>query len=323
MTGKVYFIDPNKPNVRIGGVFNSCSWENSISNYRNSAEIIIPRLRAQRNGGGINIPVTNFLRAGFGVEIKCGYNEENDSVFTGYIATVVDKGLRIEIKCEGFSYLLKDRIINKSYKNPELKEILQEVINDTAIKLHPLIPKVILSGSIVFKNKTCLQVLEYLREKCLLTVFFNHNVLYVGLKFIPQGRKIKYRFGWNVINSDSLLFTDNAITTKVVVSTRKSDGGQIVSTSGSGTVLNIKIKNIQDQAFLKQLTKDIDKAKNNSYLTGDFETFLKPYANVYDTAVIENRRFSAQNGEYLIDGVKGSCSESGGRQVIHISIKLK
>lgn len=324
LTGRVYFKDPDdKTNRTYAGSFSSCEWENSIDDYRNTAKIVLPRFARGNKRNDIPSFIYQILKRGFSAKIKCGYDGRNQIVFDGFISSMTEKGSTIEITCEGYSYLLRNRVIGKIYHNVKLRPLLEEIISGTGIKLHDSIPDVTLSGNVNFSKMTGIDALEYFKNKCFQNVHFFNDVLYVGLKFIPVGQVIKYKVGWNVINIDNLSILEEIISTKVVVSKRLPSGLKVESTSGEGNVLKIDIRHFTDSAFIKKVADSIHKDKTEVYVTGSFVTFLQPYAKPYDSCIIDNPRFPDYNGKYLIGSVKGSMSTTGGgRQTIGLSIKL-
>jgi len=333
MTGKATYtsIGENGKEIIITAPFHSCEWENSISNYCSYAKITLPgicSLKAHKynpndHSGKIrSVPVDTVIKTGMKVKIECGYNHKNDLQFSGFIVSTNIKNFRLEILCEGYSYQLRNKSVYVSLRNPTVFGMLTGFLRNTDIKLSPDIPEITLTGNVKFPaGSTGLTVLEYLKKRRL-TVFFYHNVLYVGLKYKQVGSEIKYQIGWNVIKNDLLLYKENQNKYSIRLELRNDDGSKTIVTEGSGTTTKINIENIKDLPFLELLAKDISLNKNPGHYSGEIETFLKPFIKPTDTANISDTQFLERNGKYFVESVKGEFGPNGGRQKVRLAIKL-
>lgn len=85
-----------------------------------TATIIIPK-KLSFQGKPIVAGSDSLFKRGDPVEIKLGYSDRLNTVFTGYISALKPK-LPIEISCDDEMYLLKKKIIKKkSYTSVTLK----------------------------------------------------------------------------------------------------------------------------------------------------------------------------------------------------------
>lgn len=313
----------------ISGPVNSLKWQNSIDNYCNSAQVIIPGICRLKGHNYLSekfnkpaIPVNQIIKTGMPIKIECGYDNKNKERFSGYVVSTNIIDSRLVIECEGYTYLLRKKAFSKSYFNPTLKQLLTDLIAGTKIKLSNKIQNVSFVGTIGFGQKRGIDVVEYLKEKCGLTIWFNGNEMYVGLKYIQFGNEVKCRVNWNIIRSDTLLYKESDIY-KTEIQTRKKDGSKIIVTEGTGTTVKVNVRHIKDENYLKKLANDIRKDRNPGSYTGSIMLFLEPVLKPTDTIVLIDNDFPERSGKYFVDSVGGSFNTSGGRQEAKIGIKLQ
>jgi hypothetical protein len=215
---------------------------------------------------------------------------------------------------------------NKSYVNTTVREILQDVVYGTDIKLSDEIP-VIPIATVWFKNFTKLQVLEYFKEKCLLTIYFDFDVLYCGIRAGKLKKNVKHRLNWNVIKDDSLLFNADKgfATVNIEVRNRSQSGQHRKGASAVQTPGNVKTKNvslINDEKTLSDIAAEQKKILNNRGYSGSITAFLHPYAEPGMSTTIIDKQYKERNGKYFIESVSGSFGPEGGRQTIGIGFFL-
>ncbi|HCW06895.1 MAG TPA: hypothetical protein DGG95_05980 [Cytophagales bacterium] len=306
---------------------NAIKWSRSIYDLSDTATIILPAVgRLTRGIDGKKIKTTDLLIGGTPVSIYAGYDNKNDLHFKGFISRVNFK-IPVEIECEGYSYILRNKLgIDKSYKNTTVKSILQELIGDTEIKLHPDIPNIPIEKC-QFINASGIQVLEWFKEKCLLTVYFVYDQIYVGGDTLVPGQTIKLRLGWNVVKDDELKFHPKEFAdVKISILNRQANGQFISQTSSNnnGQISGIKkIRTlISDPKTMKAIAERERTLLVNSGYEGMVTAFLKPFATPGMVALIYDTKFKQRTGKYFITGIEGSFSKSGGRQKIKIGYFL-
>lgn len=305
----------------------SLKWKVSVDDYCDTASITLPamcRLKDKENNYS-NVPTGQAFKEGTPVEIYGGYDNNNYLQFKGFINRINFK-VPVEIECEGYSYQLRRKVINKSFGRTTLTEVLNYIIAGTDIKLSPLNPATIVFEKTTFKNYNALQVLDFLKEKYLLTCFFRYDELYVGWRATYAGNEVKLRLNWNVIKDDSLLFnTYTGSTVHIEMESRKADG-----TRGKKKAQNVmkpgdvkKVKTfIQSEADKQMAANDRQQVENKKGYSGAITGYLIPFARHGDTAVIIDKKYAERNGNYFIDSVEGSLGSSGGRQKIAIGFAL-
>ena len=196
----------------------------------------------------------------------------------------------------------------------------------TDIKLSADIPEIPLRN-IYFKNVKGTDVLDYLKNKCLLTVYFNHNVLYCGLKMTEPKATIKLRLGWNVIKDNDLKFNTGRelATVNIQIEKRKPDGTKVKAKHGGvkdGSVKILKVRHINDEALLKKIAEEERQKMLYRGYEGMLTCFAVPYSEPGMAANIYDSRYPERTGKYFIEAVDGEFGPNGGRQKLKIGATI-
>ncbi|BAV09398.1 hypothetical protein SAMN05421788_101834 [Filimonas lacunae] len=310
----------------------SATWSRSMDNYADSAKIKLPALcRLVKTGDQYEIPemsTNQVLKSGMPVTISCGYNGLDKVRFKGFIKQI-NFSVPLEIECEGYSFLLQmdKKIMKHNYVKTTVKKILQDLVADTSIKLSPLVPDIPVSKA-ELANKSGVQVLEWLKTNMLLTVYFNFDELYVGLRYVDMKRSttVKHKLGWNVIKDNQLTFNSDKTDTQVNISlkARQPDGVKKEWTdTGTGNKKVLTIQGIDlDSSFLQKLRDDRQLQENQKGYGGKITGFLEPACDLNTVSAISDPRYIERAGNYVIESIEGSFDASGGRQHIGIGIKI-
>lgn len=321
MTASVSFkgFKPVKPNA--------LTWSRSVENFSDTAQVKLPN--KARIVGGVNdgkfVQTGTQFPEGTLVEIYAGYNGENDLQFKGFVRRI-NFTIPVEIECEGYSYQLRKKLgINKSYKATTIKSILADLIQGTDIKLHPSIPNIPIE-KVTFQNASGIQVLEWMKEKCLLTCYFVYDQLYVGGLQLAPSTTAKFRLGWNVVKDNELKFNEKEFSeVKITVLNRKANG-QLSGKSSAPHGIVSGVKKLKTLITDSKTQSDIAERergfiKNRGY-EGTITAFLKPFVVPNMAVQIEDLKYKSRTGKYFVTGVDGSFSKSGGRQKIKIGNTL-
>lgn len=306
----------------------SLKWKLSVDDYCDTASITLPAMcrMVDKERNHSTIPTGQAIKEGTPVAIYAGYDGKNDLQFKGFVSRINFK-VPVEIDCEGYSWQLRRKMINKTFARTTVKEVLNFIIAGTDIKLSAKNPDKIIFEHTRFENYTALQVLDFLKEKYLLTVFFQYDELYVGWRSAYTGNEVKHRLNWNVIKDDSLLFnTYTGTTVHIELESRKADG-----TRGKKRAQNVmkpgdvkKVKTfIQDDDDKQLAADDRQQLENKKGYSGALTGYLKPFCRPGDTSIIIDKKYQERNGRYFIDSVEGSFGSGGGRQKIAIGFALK
>lgn len=289
-----------------------------------------------------NVPVTSvqtakLFKEGDKVAIDAGYNADMRNEFRGFVRRV-NLTTPITIEMEGYAWQLRSKNILKSWKKTTVKEVLTEVIKGTDIVLSPDIPNIPLPF-FVSPNWSGLKILEYLKEKSLLTVCFDDNVLYAG---IEEGRtttdasgnksltglaEVKHNIGYNCVsnqpNLKQRLGKDNPI--RVRITARQKTGKTILYEAGdpNGEVQTINMPFIRDHDALKQMADaKLKKLKYDGY-EGVITGFLQPYCKPGWKDTLTDKRYAgARAGTYFIPGTEVHFGAKGAKRMTSITYRL-
>lgn len=306
----------------------SLKWDINIDNYSDTASIVIPAMCKLINKDVIynNVPTGLQIKEGTKVEIMAGYDGKNDQQFKGFVKRINFK-VPMEVECEGYSYQLRRKIINKSFGKTTVKAVLNYLIQGTDITLSDKCPERIDFEPATFRNYTGVQVLDFLKEKYKLTVFFEYDKLYVGWLATYKGNTVKLRLNWNVIKDDQLLFaTYTGATVHIEMESRAKNG-----TKKKAKASNIlkpgdikRVKTLISNGTDKQLAaNDLQLLENKKGYTGTMLCFLKPFLRPGMTVEIIDKKYSERNGKYFIEGTPGNFNTGGGRQMPKIGFTVK
>jgi len=315
---KIGSFKPVKPNA--------VKWSRSVDNYSDSATIKLPAISMLKREGDVYERVQTGLqfKEGMLVEVNAGYNGLNDLRFKGFLRRI-NFTIPLEIECEGYSYQLRKKLdFSKSYKSTTVLKILEDLIQGTDIKLSSDIPNIPLEKA-TFQNCTGIQVLEWLKEKCLLTVYFNYDTLYVGMLQLQPKKSVKFRLGWNVIKDNELKFNDQKefAEVRIQVASRKKDGKKEKSFVGKKDGQVKKFRSVlKDSSVLAAIAQEKRNEILNRGYEGGITAFLKPFAEPGMAAIIDDTKYPDRKGKYFISGIDGDFSSSGGRQKVKIGNSL-
>jgi len=306
---------------------NALKWKVSVDNYSDYGVLHIPAITMLKKSGNQYEKVQTGLAftEGQKVEFYCGYNGVNKLRFKGFIRRI-NFTVPLEIECEGYSYQLRKKLdITKTYTNTTVKAILQDIVSGTDIILSTDIPNVPIPKA-VFKHCTGTQVLDFLKDKCLLSVYFHFDVLYVGLLETKPTKTVKFRLGWNVIKDNELKFSDKKefADVRIKLVKRQKDGKTKTSFYGGkdGQVVEKRISLIDDEATLEKIAEREKARLTNRGYEGGITAFLEPIVNIGDSVSIEDIKYQERKGNYFVTGIEGEFSTSGGRQKIRIGNSL-
>ncbi|MBO9200583.1 MULTISPECIES: hypothetical protein [Niastella] len=321
-------------NVTVEGIKNiikpnGISWKRSVTDYSDTATIKLPAVAMLKKEGGEYERIETGIKfqEGKKITIACGYDGKNPVQFKGFISQI-KPNIPLEIECEGYSYQLrKKQAFNKSYRaGTNMKKVLTDLIDGTDITLSKAIPDVIIQSPVQFSGKTAIQVLDWFKEQMLMTVYFNFQELYVGLKYTNFKNTIKLRLGWNVVEDNDLKFNPNKnlSNVKVALSTKQKDGKtQYADPKSKGNdSKQIKMKVRLDPDTLKKIQEDQKRKLMNRGYEGSLTSFLVPFAEPAMAVEIDDPKYPARAGKYFIEAVEGEFGSGGGRQKIKIEASL-
>jgi len=271
------------------------------------------------------------------VSIDLGYNGDLRNEFRGFVRRI-NQTVPLEIEMEGYAFQLRNKTVLKSWKKTNVKEVLTDVIKGTDVILSPDIPDIPLPY-FVSANWTGLRILEYLKEKMLLTVCFDDNVLFVG---IEEGRSISnlggdksrtglaevvYNIGYNCpTNQPNLkrrLGKDDRVLVRI--RSRQKTGKTIMYEAGDidGAVHTTNMQFASDPSVLQLMAEaKLKRLKYDGY-EGTLIGFLQPFCKPGWKAILKDEKYvGAGIGTYFIAGTEVHFGAKGGRRMVSITYRL-
>jgi hypothetical protein len=333
--------------VKIGalsftGGINDLTIKKSVNAIVDTAVLKIPGLgrvislsNPTANLPNSSVQTAKLFKEGDKVSIDLGYNKDLRNEFRGFVRRV-NLTTPLSIEMEGYGWQLRNQNILASWKVTTIKQVLERVIQGTDIVLSPDLADIKLT-SFYIKNESGLKVLEYFKEKMLLTVYFDDNVLYVG---IQEGRttaegpgqngtlaEVKYNIGFNCVGNQSdlkqRLAKDNLV--RVRLKTKGKKGKHVLYEAGDegGAVIDRIIPFSNDEAYLKEKAAAFLKRLKYDGYEGKITGFLQPFAKPGYKAIITDKRFEgARAGTYFVPAVEVTFGRSGAKRKVEITYRL-
>lgn len=265
------------------------------------------------------------IKPGDKVTITLGYEEKYEGVeFIGYVSKVKPT-IPLEIHCEDAMWLLRRKNINKAFGKTTLKNVLEEVVSGTSLRLSDKIEEMGIDKLIV-QDKNGSQVLQYLKETFSLSAFIEDNgKLYCGLQQLTNiGETAKYDLNYNLVSNDLEFKTEDDKKLKIRYTYIDNKNKKTIVEVGDpdGELRTFTVKNVSDEKILKQMaTAELSKLKYAGF-EGNVTSFLIPYATRGMSADIIDKEHPNRNGKYFIKKVETSFSTAGARRKVTIGNKL-
>jgi hypothetical protein len=299
----------------------------SIFEYVDKCMIKLPiTARIKREGEVIteSAETAKQFEEGDKVAVSLGYNGKLVKEFEGFISRV-NFTSPVEVECEGYSYQLRKKTYTGTYTAIELKKILEIIIEETDIKLHPNIESFKID-KLIMNGRTGTDILESIKgiSGQLVRFHFDGNILWGGLAFLDKKKDVKYKLGWNVIKDNNLKLHQKKLANVTINWVgQKQDGSKVHVKAGKGGVIKTKTSHhITDEATLQKLA-DTEKSKlEYDGYEGKITAFGLPYCEHGDVAVLIDEKYKERGGRYIIDNVEATYSTSGFRRVIGIGHKV-
>jgi hypothetical protein len=320
-----YFTITSKASGKVIGWsgVHSCRIKKSVSSYVDTCTLTLPASMVLNDNNAVsNVTALDTFKRGDSIKVQLGYDGKLETEFEGFISDV-SFTTPVVIECEGYSYKLKTKTINRSWKTVTVRELCEFIIKDTGIKLSDKIVQTKLTNWKI-SNATGTQVLDKLKEQFRYSVYFIGNVLYVGLEELETTKKVTYKLGWNTAGVNSLkykLADDRRV--KIVFKTTKEDGNKEVYTIGDadGGVQEMIVKNANIADAKKAADALIARTKFTGF-EGVVEGFLVPYAHHGYTCEIIDTKFKVRSGNFFTAGVEINFGMNGARRNCEITYKL-
>lgn len=302
------------------------TWKRSVRSYTDTCTIDLPRIiymkTVKLQTEDVNQPNERqeyIFKEGDPVTVSLGYNNRNHLRFKGFIKRV-NQGMPVNVECEGYSYLLYDVMVNKSYRSVTVKQLLKDITAKTAIVVSDAIPEIELKN-ITFKNASGIDVLEWLEKRCKLPVHFMFDVIFCGTQYGKKEGRSKLRIGWNTVKEDDFKKRIVDKNLRIVVK-EKDTTGKVKKAKADSPFDNEKVVKVRAgmaDVIRKQIANRLQSQSNYDGYQGKITTFLEPLIDVGMVVEIDGNRYPEMSGDYFCESISGEFGPSGGRQVVGLN----
>ncbi|HEY5509386.1 MAG TPA: hypothetical protein VIK29_11980 [Paludibacter sp.] len=307
--------------------FHSVNIERDMFKINQSCKLQIPtsaRLEYKDKQVGESVQTASQFTRGDKISVWLGYDNDLRLEFEGFIYRLNYKS-PLEIECEGYEYQLRRSCETKTWKSTNMKSVLQYLIAGTDIVLSDHVPDVNFTKFIIPANMTSLEALQMVKEKYGMTVFFMGKTLYAGLAYVLDRGTVKYKLGYNTINSDDLKYRNaDDVNLKIKAVWIKPDNTKVEAEVGDkeGSQRTLFFYNVSSVTELKKLaTEEIKKYKYSGY-EGKITTFLQPFTEPGMKGKLSDPKYSERDGTYYITKTTVKADKGGGRRTVEFTVKL-
>jgi hypothetical protein len=263
---------------------------------------------------GKNTPIEKLVSAGDPLTIYLGYGQELKEEFTGFVKQVSPQN-PIKIECEDYSYLLKNKVIEKaiSIKQGTFKELLKKIL-PAGMEFESVDAKIV---NYVTPTKTVAQILDDLKKDYGFVSNFKGKKLYVGQIYFSNqslAPTAVYRFGQNV-KKDNLTYENREQNPLVIVRSKiKGQKKPLEAKKGQpgGKENIVKLSNITDLKVLQGIADRRYELLTQKVVKGNISGFGEPVIQPGDIFRLDNARFDGMNGKsFYADTVKQEFGPNG------------
>ncbi|MDJ1494153.1 hypothetical protein QNI19_14510 [Cytophagaceae bacterium DM2B3-1] len=263
------------------------------------------------------------FKTGMSVKVELGYDNELNTEFEGFISEI-KPGFPFELRCEDHMWTLKrEGNINKSYKSVKVSTLLKELVPN--VIFDPDAPDITIDNFLVEKA-TKARMLQELKEKYGLAIYFRGSQLYAGLPYFDRINDVViYDLQQNVI-SDTLVYRlkdDVKLKAKAISILKNNKKVQVEVGDSDGDERTLYYREISDKSLLKKRAEsELNRYKYEGY-RGAITAFYLPVVQHTQTIELRDKKYKERNGRYLVDSVKTNFSVSGGiRREVEVAIKV-
>jgi hypothetical protein len=304
----------------------------SIHNGNDYCSITIPATcRLKPSGPNATVSTEQYktenqFNRGDKVIVQLGYNGSYNTEFEGFVMRF-NQSTPCIVECEGYIFQLNKQLQPKVFTNADFKDVLNYIISGTDITLAPeMANETFKIDRLIIANDQARQIIELLRNKYALTIFFHGNQLFAGLEFTQLRNTVKYQIGWNTIKDDELKLHnagDYEVQVVIVGGGRKTNNIQ-TATAGDNTsnIVKKRLPNVTDASTLQKIANAEYTKQSFTGYEGKVTTFGLPVIEHGDKAVLDDPRYPERSGSYVVDAVETFYNRSGFRRKVNIAIKV-
>jgi len=307
--------------------FHSVDIELDMFKINQSCKIQIPtsaRLDYKDKKVGESVQTASQFSRGDKISVWLGYDADLRLEFEGFIYRLNYKS-PLELECEGYEYQLRSHCETKTWAKTTMLDVLKYLISGTDIVLSDHVPDVSFTKFIIPANMTKLEALQLIKEKYGMTIFFMGKTLYAGLAYVLDRGTVKYKLGYNTLNSDDLKFRSaDDVSLKIKAVWIKPNNTKVEAEVGDkeGSQRTLFFYDVSSVTELKKLaTEEIKKYKYSGY-EGKIKTFLQPFAQPGMKGKLSDPKYQERDGTYYITKTAVKADKGGGRRTVEFTVKL-
>lgn len=307
--------------------FHSVDIELDMFKINQSCKIQIPtsaRLDYKDKKVGESVQTASQFSRGDKISVWLGYDADLRLEFEGFIYRLNYKS-PLELECEGYEYQLRSHCETKTWAKTTMLDVLKYLISGTDIVLSDHVPDVSFTKFIIPANMTKLEALQLIKEKYGMTIFFMGKTLYAGLAYVLDRGMVKYKLGYNTINSDDLKYRSaDDVSLKIKAVWIKPNNTKVEAEVGDkeGSQRTLFFYDVSSVTELKKLaTEEIKKYKYSGY-EGKIKTFLQPFAQPGMKGKLSDPKYQERDGTYYITKTAVKADIGGGRRTVEFTVKL-
>jgi len=300
-------------------------FEKSVDTLADTATIKLPTRFKVKKGDDFKY-TEEVIKVGDPVSITVGYeNEYKGEEFLGYVKAIKPT-IPVEIHCEDAFWLLRRKNITKAWKGKVmLKEILEEVVKDTGLKLASNIP-VFPIDNFIIKNANGAKVVQRLKQDFRVSAFINdQNELYCGLRQLTNiGQIVDYDLQYNLVENNLEFKTKEERQLRIRYTYIAPDGKRKKVEVGDpdGELRTFHTSVVSSVSKLKEMAKaSIEKLKYDGF-EGNVVSFLIPFATRGMKARIFDKDYPHREGSYFIKKVHVTFNTEGARRTVSLGTRL-
>lgn len=303
-----------------------CTITTSLHTLSDTCTIELPRKTQWKNNQQKNI--TDVIRRGDRIEVKLGYNNDNKTVFKGYLKSV-STGSPVTIECEDNSWLLKQiKVAPKYYPSLTLEEFASEFLSDFEYKMNDFN----LGETRINIETTVAGVMDYFIQNFPVIFFFRDGKLYGTLASTmliadEEVNTIEFKSGLNVI-SDKLKYTlaedvNVQIVAKVILQDNTKLEVKVPEDATDAGIRTYFFPECTTESELKQRAQETLDTYKVDHMEGTFTAFGEPFTRAGDIVKFYDDDYEERNNKrFFVDEVVYRYGKGGYRQEIKLGTEI-
>lgn len=272
--------------------------------------------------------IRDHIKRGDAVEVRLGYDGNNERVFKGYVRDV-PTGTPLVIGCEDEMFALKKiKVATRHYDKLSLKALIDEYLPSD---IERNVVDMNLGEFRISDEPSLAKVLDYIKQNYPVRFFFRDNKFYAVLPTTMVGADTGFtttvfKFGWNIIRDNLKYRVADDIDVVVKVKSIGKDNKKTEvqePVNGTGSIRTYLLYN-RTESEMREYARERLKEVKTDGLDGSFEAFGVPLVRVADRVKFIDEENPERNGKtYLVKGVRRQFGVSSGyRQTIELGYRI-